>query len=283
MPIIYKATNVVTDHCYIGVTKGTLKKRRYEHEHCAKVGRYLYMPFIRALRKYGIDWFRWEVLETHESYKDALDGEIWWIATLLPEYNVTRGGQGIVGVKWTQARRELMSGLLKGRVMSAEARAKMSVAKKGKPNLKLRGRKASAEHIEKNRQLGLQNIERWRKYAQMGPATLSKAVRCLDDGKIYESASAAARAYGISTGALSEHCSGVRNRASIGGHKFAYVDEPLPPNRVDSRRKFTDDQVRQLRAAAATNSIYRLAKDNGVSWSVMRDLVEKRSYQHVSP
>ena len=46
---------------------------------------------------------------------------------------------------------------------------------------------------------------------------------CVDDGLIYESASAASRKYGIAKSALIELCLGQRGRKTVGGRKFEYV------------------------------------------------------------
>ena len=54
--------------------------------------------FHAAIRKYGESAFQWVELLKCESLKAAMDKEIELIAELKPEYNITRGGQGIVGV-----------------------------------------------------------------------------------------------------------------------------------------------------------------------------------------
>jgi hypothetical protein len=46
---------------------------------------------------------------------------------------------------------------------------------------------------------------------------------CLEDGKLYESASAAARAYRVAKSALIELCLGDLRRHSVGGLHFKYV------------------------------------------------------------
>jgi hypothetical protein len=58
-----------------------------------------------------------------------------------------------------------------------------------------------------------------------GPMKISRKVLCLDDGKIYQSASEAARIYNVAKSAVIELCLGKNNRKSVGGLKFKYVED----------------------------------------------------------
>ena len=77
--------------------------------------------------------------------------------------------------------------------------------------------------------IGLQeeNKEKWQKYSHLGPKSFSRSVICLDDGIIYESASAAARAYDSCKSAIIELCLGKRFRKTVNGRKFKYVDSRI--------------------------------------------------------
>lgn len=57
-----------------------------------------------------------------------------------------------------------------------------------------------------------------------GPASLSKRVVCLDDGRIYSSISEAARVYNVHSSALTELCNGKRGRKSVGGKRFQFAE-----------------------------------------------------------
>lgn len=61
MYIIYKATCIVNNKSYIGLTKRTLKQRRYQHEWNASHGSRGY--FHHALQKHGNNNWKWEVVE----------------------------------------------------------------------------------------------------------------------------------------------------------------------------------------------------------------------------
>ena len=67
-------------------------------------------------------------------------------------------------------------------------------------------------------------IERWERFRPLGPQACARPVKCVDDGKVYPSASAAARAYKVSRSALIELCLGYKYRESVGGKVFKYVE-----------------------------------------------------------
>lgn len=59
--IIYKVTNLINSKCYIGQTTKSLDDRRFIHIKDAKRQKYNSL-FHKAIIKYGIDNFKWEVL-----------------------------------------------------------------------------------------------------------------------------------------------------------------------------------------------------------------------------
>jgi hypothetical protein len=72
--------------------------------------------------------------------------------------------------------------------------------------------------------LGIANIEEFKKYSAMGPKASSRKVVCIDDGNVFESASAAARHYRVAKSALIELCLGKNYRQKVGGLRFKYVE-----------------------------------------------------------
>jgi hypothetical protein len=108
-----------------------------------------------------------------------------------------------------------------------EHRAKIAAALMGHPGSKAQtGRVRTDETKEKLRKAQFQPeiIAAWAERAKAGPAAMARRVLCLDDGKTYESASAAARAYGVAKSALIELCLGRKYRRSVGGRRFKYED-----------------------------------------------------------
>ena len=93
--IIYKATNILNNKSYIGLTTRTLKERKLEHlRHLDIENTY----FHKAIKKYGKDNFIWEVLnDTANTIEELQELEIKYIKelnTLSPNgYNISTGGE----------------------------------------------------------------------------------------------------------------------------------------------------------------------------------------------
>lgn len=110
--VIYKVTNTVNGHIYIGQTKTALGKRWSKHCSDARSGAGWILA--AAIRKHGQEAFTVEVVEECHD-KDALNAaEIAWILKLQPAYNACGGG-GSLGSH------------------SDETKAKISLRLKGKP------------------------------------------------------------------------------------------------------------------------------------------------------
>lgn len=97
--LIYKITNTVNQKAYIGQTIKSAEIRWKEHQqhafgsHINDQNKVLY----KAIRKYGLDKFTFEVLQDGITTAEELDkAEIYWINhynTFLKGYNETLGGQ----------------------------------------------------------------------------------------------------------------------------------------------------------------------------------------------
>lgn len=89
---IYKITNIINNHSYIGQSIQIEErwKNHIEASNNKNAHNYKY-PLYKAIRKYGISKFQFEILE--ECSKEQLnEREYFWIKTLSPEYNQTCGG-----------------------------------------------------------------------------------------------------------------------------------------------------------------------------------------------
>lgn len=129
---IYKITNNINDKIYIGQTRVTIHIRYQEHLRAAKddCDNYLY----RAMRKYGVDNFAVEVVEsilckTKEELKVMLNTkEIYYIKKYNSNnpnfgYNMTRGGDAISDVNMKPCDAYDKNGLF---LFSCESVAEMS-------------------------------------------------------------------------------------------------------------------------------------------------------------
>ena len=87
--IIYQIRNNVNNKIYIGKTIKTAEERLKRHFYSAKYGSQTLLH--RAIRKYGIDSFTILIIE---KTKNLNQRESYWIETLKPYYNMTKGGEG---------------------------------------------------------------------------------------------------------------------------------------------------------------------------------------------
>lgn len=158
--IIYKAENKLTGSVYIGQTTKDLKQRILKHKNTAfnKTESY---TFHKALRKYGLENFEWNILTETDS-KEKLNAleklYISYYKKTTKCYNMTDGGEGCLGYiptgetlkKLSESHKGLISGN-KGNKYSEETRKKMSDKKKkltGEKN-PFYGRKHSPESLKK--------------------------------------------------------------------------------------------------------------------------------------
>ena len=90
---IYKITNKITGECYIGQSKNIYKRWM---QHCYKCYGNENEKFARAIRRYGLPNFTFEVVEYCDT-KDALDDrEMYWIKyynSYNKGYNSTAGNK----------------------------------------------------------------------------------------------------------------------------------------------------------------------------------------------
>lgn len=97
--VIYKITNVKTDKSYIGQTIFTAEKRFQQHLNRALREETFY-PLASAIRKYGKDAFKMEVVGEYPA-NELNDWEKYWIAyynTFKGGYNATIGGNYIPSI-----------------------------------------------------------------------------------------------------------------------------------------------------------------------------------------
>jgi len=264
--IVYMATNRVNGKRYVGYTSKTLLRRRRQHEFSALSLRGECRAFHAAIRKYGAEAFDWHVLSEHLSREDGIQAEICQIAELRPAYNISKGGQGTNGVPWTEERRILFSRLMKGRVMSPEARVK------------------------------------WKKtYNENG---YINRILCLDDGRVFKNAVEAAKHYGCDSASINQCCAG--RAISAAGYMFVkYTNDVDHASRMEmiqsakeaSRLKrslskighLVSEETRRKIGAANVGSKRRVGKfhsqetKNGLREHGLKNVDRFKQFSHLGP
>ena len=160
MGCVYLARNKINGKCYVGKTIHSMTFRSESHRRDAEGG----SPWVfhKAIRKYGWDTFEWSILTEDDDDEFLCFMEKKWIkklGTKVPNgYNVTDGGDGVIGWSRTEKQRESLSQALSRywesdasdkqreivkRPHTEEHKRKISESKKGTP--------LSDEHKEKLR------------------------------------------------------------------------------------------------------------------------------------
>lgn len=101
--IVYKVTNKDNGRVYIGQTIGNLKKRKAAHIVFAKRGSKIYLH--RAIRKYGINRFKWQVLCICPNIDSLNEQEEYYIVyynSINNGYNLMSGGNNSLHSKRTK-------------------------------------------------------------------------------------------------------------------------------------------------------------------------------------
>jgi group I intron endonuclease len=163
--VVYLITNLANGKHYVGKTTNSLKKRWTKHLSQAARGVQTY--FHSAIRKHGPETFSIvplvSILATDPQLKEQ---ERFWIRLFNATdprygYNLTAGGDGSPGIRYSAEHRRKISKAMKGMVRSAEFCRKQSERMKGKKRGKyapcsierrrkiseaLKGRSHSVEH-----------------------------------------------------------------------------------------------------------------------------------------
>lgn len=154
---IYVIQNIETDWFYVGQTKRPDARER-THRYELRRGKHKNPHLQRSWTSRGEQAFEWYFIAVFPSREEADEAEMFyisWFKAIGRCYNNVDGGQGLrnpspetrlkmrlakLGKPQSEAQKAKYKGRpspRKGVVVSAEARAKMSAAKKGKPGRRL--------------------------------------------------------------------------------------------------------------------------------------------------
>lgn len=278
---MYIVTNMANGHQYVGVTRGSLEKRKYNHIWNAKSpqSKRSHLPLARAIRKYGEKLFAWNIYYDVEDYEAALDLEVSLITELKPKYNLTSGGEGAAGVVRTPEWREKIAvanrgkkrdpeaiarvaAKLRGRKRSAAAIAKLSAAMMGHPvsaiarakiAARQRGRKMPLEHRAK-----LIAFHTGRKHSQ---EEIERRIAPLRGRKRPPEVGAKISA------------------AKIGGRHSAETIEKIRK----AKARLTPREIEEIRMLSETTTHKDIAMRYNMSRSAITQIINRRHYSHVRP
>jgi group I intron endonuclease len=231
--LIYRVTNTVNGKVYIGKWSHPTPDHRWRlHKSAAKSGSPYY--FHRAIRKYGSDAFKVEVIDRAKTPEELSEMEKQYIASYQsndPEkgYNMTLGGEGHNGWKASEAWKQWKSGHSKKFWADPVYRAKQT--KSHQEWWTPERRKVNAEQLQLRRASGNDP----RKGTGKGPGTgkkhsvetrallsalKNKPVRCLGTNEVFPSLTHAVERLGGCTTNLSR---AIRHNGRFFGKRFEYA------------------------------------------------------------
>lgn len=130
---IYKITNTINGHCYIG-SAININRRWRLHKSSLSLDKHHSVYLQRAWNKYGADSFDFSIIE-YCSPITLIFREQYWIDALNPEYNIAKKAGNTIGVrnfghKHTDEAKAKMAEKARGRHPTTETLLKMSEAGK---------------------------------------------------------------------------------------------------------------------------------------------------------
>lgn len=218
MYIVYKHTNRIDNKIYIGITSLTLEKRWHS-------GYYNNPHFQSAIRKYGAENFSHEILAENLSKEQAEKLEMEYIKKYDSTnqkigYNIELGGcsRG----KHSEQTKVKISMAQKGRKMPEEQKAKLRKPKNVKYTEEELKRRSEIMKGNK-RTLGRKHTsEELKKISEGNMGKHGKKVIC-SDGNIFNSATDAAKHYGLQRHSVMNLCNGKTRKIAHCNLLFSYL------------------------------------------------------------
>lgn len=205
--VVYQATNSVNGKFYIGATEKGMAARKRKHLANAKRGQN--GKFYTAVRKHGAGSFEFSILMECRDFWHALDEERRLIAELKPAYNLTDGGGGVKGLKYSAESRAKMSVSAKKRkhrAFTAADQEKARIACKARRGIKI----TDPGHL---RALQQTCEDMWKRRR--------RPVRCVSEALEFDSVTTAAAHYGVSAASIVHYCAKTFKARS--GLEFEYI------------------------------------------------------------
>lgn len=206
---IYKFQSVIDSRFYIGSSKN-LYQRYYDHNKQLSGNRHN-NPYLQSfVNKHGLDSLRMEILALCEP-KEMIEIEQKYIDTLdaiNKGFNLSPCAQNTLGYRFTDDQKKNISkGLRNSKKMQAA------------------WNRMGGFYAEIGRKHAKENPDQIQMMQKMGVAARRKHVRCINDKTIYESATAAAKQYGVAVQSVSRVARG--ERQNVYGLQFEYTEARL--------------------------------------------------------
>ena len=206
---VYKITNIINNKCYIG-SSITLHERILKHKSLLLSGKHHSSKLQRSYNKYGIENFKYEILENCNK-EETIGREQYWMDLYNPELNILKIAGSCLGCKRNPEGREKRRLIRLGMKHTQEAKDKMSKTRTGV--------KRSKESIQK---MIKTNTGR---FAKRGKHLKSVYQLDLQDNIINEfiSIREASRQTGIARGGIQLTCKNIYKHS--GGFKWRYKND----------------------------------------------------------
>lgn len=221
MYLVYKHTNIINGKVYIGMTGRSMEIRW-------KSGYPNNAHFNRAIRQFGENAFEHEVIAEQLTKDEAEALERKLIAecdSTNPQngYNIELGGNH--NGKHSQSTLEKMSKAQKGRTFTKEHRNKMSESHKGKtlPKNVIEGIRQRMMGNTYTKGITLTE-EHKKKISESCKGKGGKKVICINDGKIYNTITEAAKNYELKRHSVLNLCRGETKKIRNSDLQFAYCE-----------------------------------------------------------
>lgn len=212
---IYKIRNILNGDFYLGSTQN-FDKRKFQHFNLLKRNKHHSIHLQRAVNKYGISNFVFEIIEKCPQ-TDLLVIEQKLLTKLNPKYNIGLYAiSGMKGRKHSLESRKKLSESHKGWKASAETREKQRIRMTGKKFDAEFCRKASENAIKNKHHLNFIGLYEKRK---------RKVVD--SNGMIFNSLTECAKYHNIH---VSNVCNMLKGKRWLKRIVFRYENEPFPVN-----------------------------------------------------
>ena len=228
---VYKHTSP-SGKCYIGITNQKPENRwghnGFNYVIKKKDEKFKHPYFANAILKYGWENFKHEILQSNLTKKEASDKEKEYIAYYKQRgksYNITDGGEGICGYKFTEEQRERLSENHKGIKQSPETIARRVAKNIGKVRTNEQKMKTSKSVVQYDLQGNF-----IAKYFGINEASKQTGINSTHIGQCYNK---------------------TKNRKSAGGFLWAFKGDTIPSlykenyNRKKVKCVFTNGIIKQ--------------------------------------